>query len=233
MTKAQREKQHHREVAVSRAKLVLIIVCLIAIPVTFWINHHDVGSIRSRITRVESPCQRYGPDSRICERAFEEAATSINHRMACFFQHRAGVFPPSCQGVHLRIAQNPGSPARGGGASQQPPPTAHQLPSPQHGGSGHEGKSNSPPAPAKGDEEGGEGEAPAKPPAAEVEAQPASSASATTTETSTEEERPPSNSAASEGPPGLIGNPGGAVGKLACGLGEVATVVAGTRICSE
>jgi hypothetical protein len=150
MTKAQREKQYHREVVVSRAKLILIIVCLIAIPVTFWINHHDVGSIRNRITRVESPCQRYGPDSKICERAFEEAAASINHRMACFFQHRAGVFPPSCRGVHLRIAPSPGSPVKGGGASQQPSSTAHQLPSPQHGGSGHEGQSGTPKAPAPG-----------------------------------------------------------------------------------
>jgi hypothetical protein len=132
------------ELAVSRLKLVLIVVCLIAIPLTFWLNHRDVGSVNNRVTKVESPCQRYGPDSKICERAFEEAAASINHRMACFFQHRAGVFPPSCRGVHLRIKQP--TPHKGGGALQTGS-TGHQQPSPHHGGSPGSGHQQHPSAP--------------------------------------------------------------------------------------
>jgi hypothetical protein len=133
------------ELVVSRLKLVLIVVCLIAIPLTFWLNHVDVGSVNNRVTKVESPCLRYGPDSKICERAFEEAAASINHRMACFFQHRAGVFPPSCRGVHLRIKQKPAQ-HKGGDASQTGS-TGHQPPSPHHGGSPGSGHAKHPPAP--------------------------------------------------------------------------------------
>lgn len=93
MTKAEKEKlddQHEREALVSRAKLVLIVLCVIAIPVTFWVNHHDVGSVSHRISRVESPCLKYGPRSLQCQRAFEAAVATITHPEACAVERKAG-----------------------------------------------------------------------------------------------------------------------------------------------
>jgi hypothetical protein len=93
MTRAEKErleKRHEREVFVSRAKLVLIVVCLIAIPVTFWVNHSDVGSVDKRVTKVESPCLRYGSKSPQCKAAFEAAVATITHPQACAIERKAG-----------------------------------------------------------------------------------------------------------------------------------------------
>jgi len=78
------------EIAVSRLKLVLIVVCLIAIPLTFWLNHRDVGSVNNRVTKVESPCLRYGAKSPQCRAAFEAAVATITHPEACAVERKAG-----------------------------------------------------------------------------------------------------------------------------------------------
>ena len=81
MNKPSFEERHADNI--SKLKLVLIVVCLIAIPVTFWWNHQDVGHVNNRVTKVESPCLRYGAKSIQCKAAFEQAVLTINHPEAC------------------------------------------------------------------------------------------------------------------------------------------------------
>lgn len=165
---------------------VVGIVVVVGIVASFFLTRSEVNDVGSRVTKVESPCLRYGPDSKICEEAFETAALSINHRMACFFQHRAGVHPPSCRGVHLRIEKKPPL-GRGGGSSiastgapssqttsqeagpGQPQEGGGAGPPPGKGGSGGgkgpgKGGSGGAPVPGSGGNSGGEGEAPVNQP---------------------------------------------------------------------
>jgi uncharacterized membrane protein YgcG len=95
MTKAEREKRHQREVIVSRAKLILIVVCLIAIPITFWVNHSDVGSVKNRVAKVESPCLKATEEptpknKKLCRESFEKAVLTITHPQACAIERKAG-----------------------------------------------------------------------------------------------------------------------------------------------
>jgi hypothetical protein len=87
---------------ISRLKLVLIVVCLIAIPVTFWVNHSDVGHVNSRVTKVESPCLRYGAKSEQCKAAFEQAVLTITHPEACAILRKAGLEVRECAGARLK-----------------------------------------------------------------------------------------------------------------------------------
>jgi hypothetical protein len=252
MTRAEREKRQ-REVVVSRAKLILIIVCLIAIPVTFWINHHDVGSVSKRITKVESPCQRYGPHSDVCKEAFEKAVATITHPEACAVERKAGTlrairelaaklgvsFTEPCAGARLaqerqrgnereatsraRTARNdrgPGGPPSTStsgttgvsGDSGPPQSGSHHAPAPQHPGS------QAPPAPSN--------------PGVIGEPSRTDTVSAAPAPSSEEQAQPPRASAAFEAP-GLIGNPGGAVGEVTCGATNAVNELAGVRVCGK
>jgi hypothetical protein len=93
-------EERHRDI-ISRLWLVLIVVCLIAIPVTFWVNHSDVGHVNSRVTKVESPCVRYGAKSHQCRVAFEQAVLTITHAEACAILRKAGLTIQSCAGARL------------------------------------------------------------------------------------------------------------------------------------
>jgi hypothetical protein len=128
---------------ISRLKLVLIVVCLLAIPVTFWVNHRDVGSVNNRVTKVESPCLRYGAKSHQCKAAFEQAVLTITHAEACAILRKAGLAIGNCAGARLAQEAQRGSEraatkrsAEGGDASQ-PGSTGHQQPGPPSGG--HQG----------------------------------------------------------------------------------------------
>jgi hypothetical protein len=83
--------------------LVLIAVCLIAIPITFWVNHHDVGTVNNRVTNIESPCIRYGAKSKLCREAFEQAVLTITHPEACAILRKAGLEIVDC--AHARLKQ--------------------------------------------------------------------------------------------------------------------------------
>lgn len=106
---------------ISRLKLILIAVCLIAIPATFYVNHHDVGSVKNRITKIESPCLKYSEEKtkenkRLCEESFENAVATITHPQACAIERKAGTlkairelaaelgvkFSEPCAGARLR-----------------------------------------------------------------------------------------------------------------------------------
>lgn len=178
MTKAEREKQREREVIVSRLKLILIVTCLFAIPITFWVNHGDVGSLNRRVTKVESPCLRFGPNSSQCKEAFEAAVSTITHPEACAIERKAGTLRAIrelAQGLHVdfkepcagaRIAQErqrgneraaaaastgPSTQA-GGGVALAPGNSGSGGGPGQHGSGGHPGS-----GPGKGGSEGGGG----------------------------------------------------------------------------
>jgi hypothetical protein len=146
------EARHHD--TISKLKLILIVVCLIAIPITFWVNHSDVGSVNRRITTVESPCLRYGARSSQCREAFEQAVLTITHAQACAILRKAGLEIIEC--AHARLRQElrrskereKTRAAKGGGALQTGS-TGHQPPSPQQGGSPGQGSTErtAPPEP--------------------------------------------------------------------------------------
>lgn len=150
---------------ISKLKLILIVVCLVAIPVSFLWTQSDVGSVSNRITKIESPCQRFGSESKVCEEAFETAVKSITHRIACYIDRKAGKpFKDSCVGVKLRIEQakpahtEPHNAAphttpselqagpdsgigNGGDAESTPPNQGSSQPAPGNGGAGNHGGS--------------------------------------------------------------------------------------------
>lgn len=110
-----------------------------------------------QISKIESPCLKYGPDSKQCEEAFSAAVSTITHPQACAIERKAGTlqairelaadigveFTEPCAGA--RIAQErERSKARsridqqgrfaGGGGAQQTGSTGHQQPGPRDGG---------------------------------------------------------------------------------------------------
>lgn len=237
MTKAQREKLHQREIVVSRLKLVLIIVCLIAIPVTFWLNHSDLGSVSKRVTNVESPCIRYGAKSSQCKEAFEQAVLTITHPEACAILRKAGLEIIEC--AHARLRQErtrhnerersregqpqaePGE-TQSGGSKENPVRTPQPGGAASHPGQPHHAEPHAPshsphPQPAP---------QPSEPTSTPSPTQPSSPQA----EQSTEGVEPP----ASEPPPsaspapGLIESPGGLVGEVVCGLNRLVP-----GVCSE
>lgn len=92
------------------------------------------------------------------------------------------------------------------------------------------GGSTKPPAPGKGGSKGEE--APTKSPAS-GQAPPTLSTTATPAGTSIDQTPPPANSSTSEASPGLIGNPGGVVGEVACSATDAVNELAGVRVCSK
>lgn len=90
--------------AVSKAKLVLIVLCVFAIVVTFVVNHMETSAVDEHIRKIESPCLRYGPRSKECHEAFGAAIKSITPYQLCVLLSRqpelTGVKPSDC----VRIA---------------------------------------------------------------------------------------------------------------------------------
>lgn len=158
MKKESFEARHGENI--SRLKAILIVVCLVAIPVTFWVNHHEVGSVNHRVTKVESPCLRYGARSEQCKAAFEQAVLTITHAEACAILRKAGLEIQNCAGARLEQERGrdeereangeqrgevstPSSPKQpepdesGSGAPSVPDnPGAHQPPAPHEPGGG-------------------------------------------------------------------------------------------------
>lgn len=126
--------------------VALMLLCLIAIPVTFAINHSEVGGVRNHVTNIESPCLRYGATSRQCREAFEQAVLTINHAEACAILRKAGLEIANCQGAHLRQERRRRKHRKG--VVPQQPSKAHQQPSPPATGGGQGSTDRTvPPAP--------------------------------------------------------------------------------------
>jgi hypothetical protein len=69
---------------------VVGIVVVIGIVASFFVTKSEVHDVGSRVTKVESPCLRYGPKSPQCKAAFEAAVATITHPEACAVERKAG-----------------------------------------------------------------------------------------------------------------------------------------------
>jgi hypothetical protein len=138
-----------------------------------------------QITRIESPCIRYGSKSKLCRESFEKAVLTITHAQACAILRKAGLRVPSCAGARLqqevrrhgeraktrRESPSPVTGDTGGGdAFQQPSHHGHQPPSPGQQPGPSTPSPAAPPAPGNsGEAPGQSGETPgqsgAQPPA--------------------------------------------------------------------
>lgn len=161
--------QRHAE-KISRLKLVLIVVCLVAIPVSFFLNHQENRANHTEINKiqqlVETPCLRFGSRSHQCEASFEAAIAAINHREACYVGQKMGIHPRSCEGTHLRAAALPREPSSIAAAGH--PSSKEVMPSTPN-------KGHSPPGPSKG----GPTDTPSQPQAPSVPSQSSGGGEAT------------------------------------------------------
>jgi hypothetical protein len=69
---------------------VVGIVVVGGIVASFFATKSEVNDVGSRVTKVESPCLRYGPKSPECKAAFEAAVATITHPEACAIERKAG-----------------------------------------------------------------------------------------------------------------------------------------------
>jgi hypothetical protein len=119
---------------------------------------------KGQITKIESPCLKYGAKSEQCKKAFEQAVLTITHAQACAILRKAGLEIRPC--AHARLAQESTrrrerSAAQGGDAPQTGS-TGRQQPRPHDGGvsdGAGRGGSGGPAAP----EEGGDSTSPPPP----------------------------------------------------------------------
>jgi hypothetical protein len=130
------------------ASAVFGIAVVVAVAVALW--SLAIGfSNKTQLTKIESPCLRYGAKSEQCKQAFEQAVLTITHPEACAILRKAGLTIAPCAHARLRQEHRRGkeraatsrrSGAKGGDAAQTGS-TGHQQPSPslsEGGGSGTE-----------------------------------------------------------------------------------------------
>lgn len=104
----------------------------------------------TQITKMESPCLRFGPKSEQCREAFDAAVATITHPQACAIQRKAGTlravrelaaelnvaFSEPCAGARIaqerqRSKERDATRMRSkGGDAKQPPSTGGQQPEP-------------------------------------------------------------------------------------------------------
>jgi hypothetical protein len=119
----------------------------------------ETNAVSSRVTKVESPCLRYGPKSGECKEAFEAAVATITHPEACAIERKAGTlrairelaatlgvtFREPCAGARLAQEQQRGTERA---ATSQRASAGDGRGAPVSGGSGEA------PAPGKGGSSG-------------------------------------------------------------------------------
>ena len=114
----------------------------------------------AQITKIESPCLRYGAKSAQCKESFEQAVLTITHAEACAILRKAGLEITQCAHARLRqertrhderVEANAPSVTdqSSGGDASQPADHAGQQPKPgkpggRHKG-GHQGAKSPPP----------------------------------------------------------------------------------------
>jgi hypothetical protein len=110
-----------------------------------------------RLAKIESPCQKYGSDSKQCEEAFSLAVSTITHPQACAVERKAGTlraireladelgvdFSEPCAGARIAQERERGNDraaarrkASSGGDALQPGSTDTKQPSPSPSGGG-------------------------------------------------------------------------------------------------
>jgi Trp operon repressor len=184
-----RENGAYRWVA-ERPVAVALAALAIGIVVSFFVTRSEVSDVGSRVTKVESPCLRYGPDSQQCKEAFEAAIATITHAQACAVERKAGTlkairelaaslevrFKEPCAGARIAQERQRGnereaSARAGDGGTAAPASTqtdSDQAPAPSSPGTGGavgpgKGGSGGGAAPGSGDGGNGAGAAPTSP----------------------------------------------------------------------
>jgi hypothetical protein len=108
----------------------------------------QTNAVDSRVTKVESPCLRYGPKSDECKKAFEAAVATITHPQACAIERKAGTlrairelaaglevtFREPCAGARLAQERQRGS--ERAATSRERKSEQAPAPAPASGGSG-------------------------------------------------------------------------------------------------
>lgn len=117
-----------------------------------------------QLSKIESPCLKYGPDSKQCEEAFSAAVSTITHPQACAIERKAGTlqairdlaeeigveFDEPCAGARIaqereRARDRAETRQRAtGGDALQTGSTGHQQPGPHEEG-GDEGSNGGDP----------------------------------------------------------------------------------------
>jgi hypothetical protein len=121
----------------------------------------------TKITKIESPCLKYGARSEQCKKAFEQAVLTITHAQACAILRKAGLEIRPC--AHARLAQESTrrlqrSAAQGGDASTGSTGTLRS--GPREGGSSGPGQDEQQQGGSRGGSNGGgNGRPPAPTPA--------------------------------------------------------------------
>lgn len=91
------------QIYIDRLRFVLGVVAVIAIAITFTLNQIQTNDINHRITKIESPCLRYGPESRECHESFQAAIESITDYQLCLLLSQrpdlTGVAPAKCRQI--------------------------------------------------------------------------------------------------------------------------------------
>jgi len=100
MTRKESFEQRHGD-SISRLKLILIVVCLVAIGASYVQDRIEDNDVADRITKVESPCLKFGAKSDQCKEAFEQAVLTITHAQACAILRKAGLEIQQCRGARL------------------------------------------------------------------------------------------------------------------------------------
>lgn len=168
------------------------------------------------ITKIESPCLRYGAKSQQCKEAFEQAVLTITHPQACAILRKAGLEIRPCAHARLRQEHRRGkeraataSRESGGGGALQTGSAGHQQHGP-HGGGHHNGAVHSPGA--------------QQPSGPSPESSPSAPSSPSTG--SPAGDAPPSESKSPPDPKGPVeqvtGTAGEAVGNVSKGVGAAA-----------
>jgi hypothetical protein len=122
------------------------------------------ATVDQRVTKVESPCLRYGAKSKECREAFEQAVLTITHAQACAILRKAGLEIENCQGARLKqergrdVERDANQPKRGDATSpntgsSQPGPSPDGSPGGAQPGEGGSGAPPAPPSPGSSGEQ--------------------------------------------------------------------------------
>lgn len=221
-------KKEGRRLLILKLTVAGVLVALAVGSVSFVLGVHNSSEITEVRTRVEHSACQENAAGRECQKTKLEAERAANLQVTCAPFFKAGYPCPKPGSTAAQRQVRRQAQAGSGSAEQLDSKPASQADG-TAGGVSPKGGSVKPPAPGKGGSKGEEA------PTAAAEPPPTSSNPAASTETSAESTSPPpaGSSTSEEAPPGLIGNPGGVVGKAACDASEAVAVVAGVRVCSE
>jgi len=100
----------------TRRMLIVLFVLALGFAI-YYSNEQHVQDVNNRVTKIESPCLRYGSKSEQCYKAFSTALGVLRQHpeLACFIVEQVDIRPKECSGVektakeklHSRNANRP------------------------------------------------------------------------------------------------------------------------------